>query len=60
MESLYVDHIHMYNMALREIEPLVEGDFTTLVNDINKGQTKEQEEEITKALHVKKVPTIPL
>ena len=47
-------------MALREIEPLTEEDFTALAADIDKGQTAEQEAAVTKALRAKEVPTIEL
>ena len=47
-------------MALREIEPLIDEDWTALTADIEEGQTQDQEEAVTKALNAKEVPTIPL
>ncbi len=47
-------------MALREIEPLTEEDFTALAADIDKGQTAEQEKAVTNALHAQEVPTVEL
>ena len=47
-------------MALREIEPLTDEDWTALTAEIEHGQTKEQEIAVTKALNAKEVPTIPL
>jgi len=46
----------MYIMALREIEPLTEEDFTALTAEIEKGQTEEQEKAVTKALNAKEAP----
>lgn len=43
-------------MALREIEPLTDEDWTSLTADIEKGQTEEQEKAITKALNAKEAP----
>ena len=56
IERFYTDHVHMYIMALREIEPLTEEDFTALTAEIEKGQTEEQEKAVTKALNAKEAP----
>jgi hypothetical protein len=45
-------------MTLREIQPLEEKDWDTLVNDLEKGQTHEQAVFLQEALkHAKSIPT---
>ncbi len=45
-------------MALREIQPLDENDWNTLVDDLEKGQTKEQAAFLQEALkHAESMPT---
>lgn len=45
-------------MALREIQPLEEEDWNTLVNDLEKGQTAEQNAFLQEALkHAENIPT---
>ena len=49
-----------HNMPLRGIRPLSNEEFDALLADLDKGQTKEQQEYVAKALSAKEVPTIPL
>lgn len=46
-------------MPLREIQPLDEKDWEILVNDLEKGQTKEQTKFLQKAIkHAHDIPTV--
>ena len=47
-------------MPLRGLPPLDAEEFDALLADLDKGQTKEQQEAVTKALNAKEVPTVPL
>ena len=49
-----------YNMPLEGFGPLDAEEFDALLADLDKGQTKEQQEYVAKALSAKEVPTEPM